>query len=59
MLRTGQNMQHARTEEIQMPTKFQLGNLMRVHSEDQSISATKIIKIDLKRLDVILGTRLI
>jgi len=42
-----------------MPTKFQLGNLMTVHSEDQSINVTKFMKIDLKKLDVILGTRLI
>lgn len=42
-----------------MPTKFQLGNLMTVHSEDRSINVTKIIKIDLKKLDAIFGTRLI
>jgi len=32
---------------------------MTVHSEDQSINVTKFMKIDLKKLDVILGTRLI
>jgi len=46
-------------KKFQMPTKFQLGNFMTVHSEDRSIIVTKIIKIDLKKLDVILGTRLI